>query len=296
MNALADWLFSIMLGWTGTLANSLWNAFNHDTFGRPGFVSHIWLPLALIIMVAGTLIDYAVWLIRWRPIQAWRYRRIHRKLQKANHKTARQMEHGEMEPVYREQIADWVQTQEDPVYQIDQEGAYDPALYEAVYQPSYEMSEPAAFPYSQGSPYEPLPISYDEVVYEPIPDASIYQNPDQRFSQGYEPYFPVHDQIYEAVPFSANDEGYLSDEPLAPGGFAPSDPPVHQEPIKRGQRRSERHASRPREGRLNQFLSKLPLGDVVDEGILNGLPPPVDAHEAFHSPIYPPDHTMNRKD
>ncbi|HSK68270.1 MAG TPA: hypothetical protein VLA21_03335, partial [Candidatus Limnocylindria bacterium] len=72
MNVIADRLFALLLGWTKTLFNGLWNLLGNRDSGAIGFIQRFWLPLILILMAVGVVMDYVIWLIRWRPYFVWR--------------------------------------------------------------------------------------------------------------------------------------------------------------------------------------------------------------------------------
>ena len=57
MNAFANWMFSALLGWTGGVANRIWNSVSGGKSWFASLLSTIWLPLLLIIIAVCTLID-----------------------------------------------------------------------------------------------------------------------------------------------------------------------------------------------------------------------------------------------
>ena len=57
MNFIADSLFSVLLGWTRSLFNDLWNMITNDSSGFTGFLQRFWLPIILILLIGATLID-----------------------------------------------------------------------------------------------------------------------------------------------------------------------------------------------------------------------------------------------
>ena len=57
MNAFANWMFSALLGWTGGVANKIWNSVSGGKSWFASLLSTIWLPLLLIIIAVCTLID-----------------------------------------------------------------------------------------------------------------------------------------------------------------------------------------------------------------------------------------------
>ena len=73
MNAFAEMLFSSLLGWLRGLTQGLWKLFSNGSAG--GFLTWLgshWLILIVILCAVGTLIDFLVWLRRWRPDIRWK--------------------------------------------------------------------------------------------------------------------------------------------------------------------------------------------------------------------------------
>lgn len=289
MNAFADWLFSVLLGWTGNIANEAWRSINNDTAGFTSLIARIWLPLLVILLLAGTMADFVVWLIRWRPHYVWRSRGLKRNQQRQMNTAYHAMEHGEMSPEYREQIAEWVVSEEEPPL---------PSLWDDV-TPNYPGSDvpPPVYeePYQQPSypPYvqEETPQEYHE---------SLYMRPEE------ETYIPYAD---EAPVAQEVQPPYMAETPADPADYLQEDlsmitpemqtfydsyvpeTPYPQEEIPQPaaprRRRSEgrRKPSGP-SGLIGQLLKQLPR-EVDEEDVLNGLPPPVSHESAFRSPVYP---------
>ncbi len=64
---------NIMLGWLKALANWVLKLFNlAGSGGNPlKWLSENWLTLLIILLVAGVVLDWLVWMIRWRPYWVW---------------------------------------------------------------------------------------------------------------------------------------------------------------------------------------------------------------------------------
>lgn len=72
MNAYADSLLTLCLGWIKTVFRSIFNFFISDqshSFGA--WLGDHWLSLVLMLCLAGTLIDFAVYLRRYKPYLLW---------------------------------------------------------------------------------------------------------------------------------------------------------------------------------------------------------------------------------
>lgn len=64
---------NIMLGWLKALANWVLKLFNlAGSGGNPLlWLSENWLKLLIVLLVAGVVLDWLVWMIRWRPYWVW---------------------------------------------------------------------------------------------------------------------------------------------------------------------------------------------------------------------------------
>ena len=93
MNTFANSLFAVLFGWAKRLIRQLW----YDTVSGQFSGFFIWLGdhwvwVALGLILGCTVIDYLIWLIRWRPYLLWRafFRRVGRFFREQN----RQFEKG----------------------------------------------------------------------------------------------------------------------------------------------------------------------------------------------------------
>ena len=67
-------VMNIMLSWLKGVASWILGLF--DLAGSSGFspltwLSENWLPMLIVLLVAGVVIDLLVWLVRWRPHWIW---------------------------------------------------------------------------------------------------------------------------------------------------------------------------------------------------------------------------------
>lgn len=291
MNAFADWLFSVLLGWTGNLANEAWRSINSDTSGFTSLLSRIWLPLLIILLLFGTAADFIVWLIRWRPHYVWRSRGALRTQQKQQNAAYQVMEHGDMSPEYREQIAEWVVTEEEPPLPglwEDIPPAYDNAESPPQeYEPSYQ--EPTFSAYTQ----EPAVAEYYESLYmrpqEDVDSAYISLEGTLPLQEAYPP-------VSSETPLYASD--YIQDDlsMITPemqsyyDSYVPETPyeeeQAPQPSMPRRRRSQGRNKSSGVVPLIGKLLKRLPR-EVDEEDVLNGLPPPVSHENAFRSPVYP---------
>ena len=81
MNTFANSLFSVLFGWARGLIRQVWDAALSGKFS--GFLTWLgdhWLWVVLGLILGCTVMDYLIWLIRWRPYLLWRafFRRVGR--------------------------------------------------------------------------------------------------------------------------------------------------------------------------------------------------------------------------
>ncbi|NLG26181.1 MAG: hypothetical protein GX558_12555 [Clostridiales bacterium] len=71
-NNFAEWLVEAMLSWSRWLADLLWGSINAGGEGGAfnWFVNH-WLGLVVFLIIAGSVVDWLVWMVRWRPYWLW---------------------------------------------------------------------------------------------------------------------------------------------------------------------------------------------------------------------------------
>ena len=78
MNACANPLFSLLLGWVKGLLQSLYSMFS---VGKVNsffvWLGDHWLGVVVVVCLAGAVADLIIWLLRWRPDLVWRTRLRH---------------------------------------------------------------------------------------------------------------------------------------------------------------------------------------------------------------------------
>lgn len=77
MGTLADSLFNVLMSWVRALVNSIWALFTTDHMTLLEFLGKNWVMLVVIMLAAGLVIDWLVWLVRWKPYHLWA-RRVRR--------------------------------------------------------------------------------------------------------------------------------------------------------------------------------------------------------------------------
>jgi len=73
MNSFANSMFTALFGWARGLIQRVWSAaVSGEYSGAVAWLGEHWVLLALVLALAGTAVDFIVWLVRWRPYLAWR--------------------------------------------------------------------------------------------------------------------------------------------------------------------------------------------------------------------------------
>lgn len=72
MSTFANWLFTLLLGWTKILINGVFSLIFDSQKSIGVFFQVFWLPFLIAILLFGTAFDYIIWIIRWRPHYVWR--------------------------------------------------------------------------------------------------------------------------------------------------------------------------------------------------------------------------------
>ena len=73
MGSFANSLFTIMIGWLQNVVYSIWNAFSSEQNGSfLKWIGRHWIIVAAILCAAGLIIDFTVYMVRWKPFKVWR--------------------------------------------------------------------------------------------------------------------------------------------------------------------------------------------------------------------------------
>lgn len=314
MNAFADWLFSILLGWTGNVANRFWNILVNNQGGISGFLSRYWLGIVLVLLIAGTVIDYVVWFFRWRPHYVWRSWFSRRQRAKAYHQAVSSLEAVDMPEDHRSQVSSWVAGPEQPpayappatpppahsgYWQQPQAPATDAGYaapadnWQSVpawpeYPPDNAVQPPYNADYAQQSG---LPPQIQDASFSPAPPLTQAPAVNTGFLRRVPPA-----QVYPR-PHQPED-AYDSWTPPVPNARPASYDPVETMPYPSeriaGQaaensvrrRRTQQKRRRSVGNLLSNIREKISYADE-DQTPINELPPPVSQREAFYDPVYP---------
>ena len=74
MGTVIDSLFSVLMGWVRTLVSGIWALFSSERTTALEFLGKNWMAIALLMIAAGLVVDWLVWLIRWQPYHVWAMR------------------------------------------------------------------------------------------------------------------------------------------------------------------------------------------------------------------------------
>lgn len=289
MNAFADWLFALLMGWTRTLFNGVWNLITDQGGGFSSFLRNFWLPLIVILLIFGTLMDYVVWLIRWRPYFVWRSWFLRKARKRRMDRTNRYMNDLDQAPL------DLPEYQQDEVYATQNapiDFAFEPS---PAYTPLFEPQAPQT-PFVE---QPQMPAWEAEYSYEPM---QVDEAPLPQVNLAEEPALPVEDPYVPSLPWEtpemeapvAEPAANWQPEPQAPEAplysfddnvfVAPEEPaPAPVSPTRR--RRAE--AKRRRQSNLLKTMKETLFSPEDGSDAVDSLPPPVAVEDAFHKPYYP---------
>ena len=287
MNIIADRLFALLLGWTGSLFNGLWNLITNEGGAFSGFLRSFWLPLIVILLLFGTVVDYAIWLIRWRPYYVWSswLRRVigRRRL----HQTQSYMEDLDHSPL------------DLPEYQGESGAAlYDEPIYFDFQATPYQEETPAYF---QDDNYQPLSLAEDpaqaEQQLQDLPPAFVPSLPWENVRPVPIANFPEPspDQMPEELPY----EELPQAEPLLPPfeeqPYHPDDlylatlqeTAAPEEAPAQSHRKRRVDSRRRRSGNMLKSIRDTLFDSTAEQEGADVMEPPVNPEAAFHKPFYP---------
>ena len=74
MGVMADSLFTVLMSWVRALVNGIWALFSQENTTLLEFLGKNWIAIAVVMIAAGLVIDWLVWLVRWQPYHIWAQR------------------------------------------------------------------------------------------------------------------------------------------------------------------------------------------------------------------------------
>lgn len=73
MNSFADTLLSLLFGWLRALVEGIWGFISSGEMRNTiSWLGDHWLWLVIVVCIVCVVLDYFIWLIRWKPYIIWR--------------------------------------------------------------------------------------------------------------------------------------------------------------------------------------------------------------------------------
>lgn len=124
MGTLADSLFNVLMSWVRALVNSIWALFTTDHMTLLEFLGKNWVILVVIMLAAGLVIDWLVWLVRWKPYHLWA-RRVRRFLhlpspEEEGEEERKQRKKAKRQPSAPVEEAQWDESEEEQWLPLEQ--------------------------------------------------------------------------------------------------------------------------------------------------------------------------------
>lgn len=119
MGTFADSLFTVLMSWVRALVNAFWALFSSEHTTLLEYLGKNWLMIAVVIIAAGLMIDWIIWLLRWQPYHLWAQR-----ARKVLHIEAPQEENDPEEKPQRAHVAKMPERRtyaEEPAYSTEEE-------------------------------------------------------------------------------------------------------------------------------------------------------------------------------
>ena len=277
MNSFANSLFSLLFGWARTLIQQVWTA--ASTGGFSAFFTWLgdhWVWVVVLLCLAGTALDFLIWIIRWRPYLVWRtnWRKFQAWL-RGGGRTARRFEAGYQggvgleipmeEPSPQEEdwdVEDWDTPAAALLWQQEPEEE-PPSLAPSSFFASSGFAA-SSYPRPEEPTADPGHAPAPVVNYAPDPVA-LNQPPEEDDSARRRVFAPA--PAYELPPIGTSTR--------VPSSFSA------ELPTARRKRRSDKYERR------KPAWDKLMRDEDEENAMLDGLPPAVDRDQAFHEPVYP---------
>lgn len=321
INSFADSLFRFLFGWARGLLQRIWDAaFSGGFSGFFTWLGDHWLVVTLLFCLIGTVVDFAVWMIRWRPYLVWRTK-LRRVLRIFGGRGEESTDPRQFARGYRGAVAlDMSQMgyapppQEEKVAEEEWQtptGRW-PRRKQAADAPAAAQQSPAV---GNMPPISPAPAAVMEnrpAMQPMITPAMGTQTPatvPEAQNAGYQPPYggtAVY-PAYTNQPAPPRQPQPVSYEP-AMGAQRPQEdsarmrrftpaadyelPPIEPArpnsayttdlPAARRKRRSDKY-----DRKRATWRQRLANATEEEEGMLDGLPPVVDRQQAFHEPVYP---------
>ena len=255
MNSFANSLFSLLFGWARGLIQQVWvSAASGRYSGFFIWLGDHWVFLAVFLCLCGTVLDFTIWMVRWRPYLVWRtaLHRVARRFQGDQTENSRRFERG-----YQGGVA--LDIPPNTEQQIEQNDWEEQAV-------------------SESQDHRQAPANMNTFT-----QAVVGQEPQQPWYTAEESYAQEKNDSQERDRWQrrfAPPDGYeapsMTASPRVNSAYSGD-----SFNIKR-RRRTEKY-----ERRRPEWREKLIKGNEDEYAMLDGLPPAVDRQQAFHEPVYP---------
>ncbi len=269
LNGFTEWLFSALLSWMQIIYNWFWSML--ATGGQNEFMpwfSDNWLTVVGVLLIAGLVVDYTIYLMRWQPYHVWLTtlrrargyvaRPFAKEQPRLKYAGYRRVLEGVSEPAPRDArrpAPDARPPRADQPVQVYQAAPARSA--EAAPRERYAAAEPRPHARPAYAPPESRPYAEPEPYAEP----RAYAEP--------EPYAEPADVPGAAAPEALDAEGYV------PESVAAAEPPLFSDPpqFARGERDAPLYG-RVYPGYGSQFM---PIGLAEERSTQVELPEPPPA-------------------
>ena len=274
MNLLADRLFALMLGWTKTLFNSLWNVLTNDTGSFAGILQRLWMPLIILILVFGTLADYVIWLVRWRPYYVWsawlRKRMVRRRLNRTQ-SYMEDLDHSPLDlPEYQDIDTGSQSLIDEPVYfDFQAFGQPEPEEQSTIYHDKADPP-PHFVPMLPWENVRQVPVLSEEQFYQ----TTMNQETAAPWMQA-----NVATSLQQDTPVPESNTNIQVQSPISVDNVSSGN-----NMLRRRRRVDSKHQ---RGGRVLQSLVETFFTTDENRETVDSLQPPITQEEAFHKPYYP---------
>lgn len=287
MNLFADRLFALLLGWTGSLFNSLWNLLTNNSAGLAGFLRRFWLPLIIILLLFGTAVDYIIWLIRWRPYYVWSARLRQWGGRRRLRHTQHYMEDLDHSPL---DLPEYYKVQQ----QVEQTGVLDEPVYfnfDEPWQPGAYGGEQMVVEEEQFQATPPLmqmeeePQFVPHLPWEGLRQELLEQSPQlAHFDSQPQQILPL-----DQVPWQQLEQVQPTDPGLASFQNPELPPQAAQTRRRRVDNRRQRGADFLRNIKSTFFIREEDMAPV------DSIQAPVSPEPAYHKPYYPQNYSYKNQ-
>jgi len=206
-------MMNMLLGWMRALTDAIWRLV--ESPGPNSIFSGFgtgWLLIALVLIAAGIVIDWIVWMIRWQPYHVWatRLRAIRRLFGQPveivepvgyDYHTAQYMPVDQVDEVYDQVDTAWDEQEAYDGQPYERPDDYDDETYETYEIYDDDSEHPGADPHAAyrrpALQFPPPPA---------IPDSQFRDYPGKRYDPARMPQVPPRDTVLEPLdPLAAYD-------------------------------------------------------------------------------------------